>query len=190
MSRTTLVNLYAGPGTGKSTIAAKLFALLKEQGENAELVTEFVKALAWENRTPATLDQFWLFGEQTHREHTLVGKLDVIVTDAPSILTSYYTQVFGDPSMAAIFRSMAIEYRRQLAANGVRLVDVWLRRVKPYDGRGRFQNEAQAHEVDVQLREFLRSMKIDVVEVDGDPSAAETIRLLLKNLNATPSEIG
>ena len=36
-----VINLYGGPGTGKSTTAAALFALIKREGYNVELVTEF-----------------------------------------------------------------------------------------------------------------------------------------------------
>ena len=38
-----LISLYSGPGSGKSTGAAWIFAKLKLAGVNAELVTEFAK---------------------------------------------------------------------------------------------------------------------------------------------------
>lgn len=40
---TLVVNLFGGPGSGKSTGAAYVFARLKMLGYNAELVTEFAK---------------------------------------------------------------------------------------------------------------------------------------------------
>ena len=38
-----VVNLFGGPGCGKSTTAAWLFNQLKERGINCEYVTEFPK---------------------------------------------------------------------------------------------------------------------------------------------------
>ncbi len=45
---TLVVNLLGGPGSGKSTTAADVFARLKWQDINCELVTEFAKDLVWE----------------------------------------------------------------------------------------------------------------------------------------------
>lgn len=45
---TLYVNLYGGPGTGKSTGASYIFSKLKLAGVEAELVTEYAKDLVWE----------------------------------------------------------------------------------------------------------------------------------------------
>ena len=39
-----VINLFAGPGAGKSTTAAGLFHLMKIAGMNVELVTEFSRS--------------------------------------------------------------------------------------------------------------------------------------------------
>lgn len=184
---TLIVNFFAGPGTGKSTTAAMLFALLKQSGVNAELVTEYVKSWAWEERKPVDFDQFYFFGKQTRREYTLLGKVDVVITDAPSLLTAYYAEVFGEPSTAALFRSMAIEYRRMVESHNNRFVDIWLNRVKKYNPKGRFQTEEQARDIDVMLKSFLRSMKINLTTVDGDPNAADE---LMRVLGFAPVVVG
>lgn len=48
MKNTLLVTLSGAPGAGKSTGAAYIFAMLKMQGINAELVTEYAKDKVWE----------------------------------------------------------------------------------------------------------------------------------------------
>jgi pantothenate kinase len=42
-TKTTIINVYGGPGAGKSTSAAYLYYLLKVAGKNVELVREYVK---------------------------------------------------------------------------------------------------------------------------------------------------
>ena len=41
----TVVNLYGGPGAGKSTAALQLVAELKKRGINADYVSEYAKEL-------------------------------------------------------------------------------------------------------------------------------------------------
>jgi tRNA uridine 5-carbamoylmethylation protein Kti12 len=87
---TKVLSLVSGPGVGKSTVAAKLFAALKCDHKSVELCTEYVKSWAWENRKPVDFDQFFFFGKQSRRECSLFGNVDLVVTDAPVLLTSYY----------------------------------------------------------------------------------------------------
>lgn len=172
---TCIINLYAGPGTGKSTIAAKTFAQMKEAGRSVELVQEYVKKWAWEDRKPVNYDQFYFFGKQCRAESALLGKVDFIITDAPVLLTSYYAQVYGTPEQAVLFRSMLLAYRRMLTDDGHQVSDFWLNRVKPYDPRGRFQSEDQAKQVDVEMKRYLAEMGIAARMIDADQNAADSI---------------
>lgn len=168
---TKIVNLYGGPGTGKSTIAAKAFALLKEGGVNAELVTEYVKQWAWEGRQPVNYDQFYFFGKQTRREYSLFGKVDVIVTDSPIAINAYYAQVYGSPQQAALFRQMLLEYQRMCAEEGHKHEHIFIERVKAYNPAGRYQTEDQAKAIDAELRTFLKQMGLSTITTPGDEFA-------------------
>jgi hypothetical protein len=156
---------------------------MKERGMHCELIPEYVKTLAWQDRKPVNFDQFYFFGKQSHWEARLAGKVDYVVTDAPSILSAYYTQVFGEPSTAAIFRAMALEFRRMMMAEDHSFLDIFLVRKSKYDPRGRFQTEQEALAIDSDLLSFLKSMKIDTTSVDADPQAAEYIISLLNKVN-------
>jgi ABC-type multidrug transport system ATPase subunit len=70
---TTIINLFGGPGSGKSTTAAYLYAGLKNQGVNAELIREYVKDWAYESRTVGVFDQLYFFGKQVRRETFSLG---------------------------------------------------------------------------------------------------------------------
>ena len=87
-----IINIIGEPSAGKSTLALELTANLKRQGVNAELVTEFVKDLIWDNNLEALNSQEYIFAEQHKRIKRLVGKVDVIVTDSPLILSTIYIE--------------------------------------------------------------------------------------------------
>lgn len=50
MNKSRIINLWAGPGSGKSTIAAYVFSKLKMKNINCELVTEYAKQLVYSGR--------------------------------------------------------------------------------------------------------------------------------------------
>lgn len=135
-----IVNLYAGPGAGKSTLAAAIFAQLKDQGVVAELVTEFAKDLVWENNLRPLACQPYIFGEQLWRIERLKGAgVEVVVTDSPIRLAA----VYAPPGTPLAFISAVHAY-----ANQQTTMSVFLGRVKPYQPLGRLgaEGDAQAHD--------------------------------------------
>lgn len=81
-----VVNFFGGPGSGKSTAAAALFAALKERGIRCELVTEFAKDMTWEGNELALSVQPYIFGNQYYRMVRCADKVDVLITDSPLLL--------------------------------------------------------------------------------------------------------
>lgn len=184
---TKIISLHGGPGTGKSTTAAKTFALLKEQQENAELVSEYVKQWAWEKRVPVNYDQFYFFGKQTRKEYSLFGKVDYIVTDSPIVMSGMYAQMYGTPHQAVLFRSMVLTYLDMVKASGHEHIHVFLNRVKKYNPAGRYQTEDQAKDIDLKVRQYLTELGIDCVEVAGDENAHDRIVDIVKFSNSEVS---
>jgi RecA/RadA recombinase len=172
---TTVINLYGGPGTGKSTVAAEIFVALKQKGVNAELVNEYVKQWAWENRTPVKYDQFYFFGKQTRKEYSLFGKVAVAVSDSPAAICGVYAQLYGTPHQAVLFRSMVLTYLDMVRENGQNYVHVFLERVKPYNAAGRFQTEDQAKDVDVVMKRYLEELGIPFHTIAADSEACKKI---------------
>ena len=66
-SNPLIVNFYAGPGAGKSTMVAHTFAELKWRGINCELVTEYAKDKVWEKSFETLENQFYVSAKQYHR---------------------------------------------------------------------------------------------------------------------------
>lgn len=89
---TSFINLYAGPGAGKSTLAAGVFHELKMLGYNAELVPEFAKDLVWEGRHATLSNQVYVNARQFHMIKRLASDNgpEFIVTDSPVLLGIAY----------------------------------------------------------------------------------------------------
>jgi hypothetical protein len=175
----TIINLYGGPGTGKSTSAAYLFYALKNQKADVELVREYVKDWAWEGRKISTYDQLYFLGKQIRKESMLYGKVDWIVTDAPILLSIYYAMHYCPLSVSEGVRAATLAYYRQAAEDGHKHVHILLSRTKPYNPKGRFQTEDQARLIDTELRLMLDHLKFPYREYG---TGEESLKLLLQDL--------
>jgi len=60
---TIVINLMAGPGVGKSTLMAQLFARLKILGYEVEMVPEYVKEKVWDESWKVMEDAIYVFGK-------------------------------------------------------------------------------------------------------------------------------
>lgn len=145
ISKTLVVNLFSGPGCGKSTIAAGIFCALKFNNINCELVPEFAKDLVWENRKEALEDQIYVFGKQHHRIFRLLNQVDVIITDSPLLLTPIY-----DAEKRNSLEALAIEEHNKLWS-----YNVFLRRMKKFNPKGRLHNEEEARQLDRNVLDLL-----------------------------------
>ncbi len=152
---TRIIDLYGGPGSGKSTTAAYMFALLKQAGVNAELVREYVKEWAWEGREIGPYDQLYFLGKQIRKESMLYGRVDVIVTDSPVLLGIHYARAYSPEFIANAIEFTADHFICQAARDGHEHVHVMLRRSKAYSQAGRYQSEDEAHAIDREVERIL-----------------------------------
>jgi len=155
--KTLLVNLYGGPGTGKSTSAAYLYAIAKMAGINAELVREAAKEYAWREEVPK---QIPLLKEQIARENLVFGKVALIVTDSPLYIGQYYTHKFGTLKDFETVIRMIKKTRLDRDYKGHDTLNIFLKRDKPYNPAGRFEGEKEAKQVDKDQRKMLETLHI------------------------------
>lgn len=174
---TIVVNLYGGPGTGKSTTGADMFRLLKIKQVNCELVREYIKDWVWEGRAIKSFDQVYILAKQARREQILYGAVDVVITDAPMWLSPIYEAKYG--SFPYICDDIVYKFQQEAESRGVQYVHVFLNRVKPYKAEGRHQTEEEAKVIDKEIKDYLVRAKIPILEVDAKEDAAETIIRLL-----------
>jgi ABC-type lipopolysaccharide export system ATPase subunit len=132
-----IVNLFGGPGAGKSTTAAGVFSLLKLHAVSVELVTEYAKDLTWEKRMKTLSNQYYVFGKQHHRLFRLADQVDVVITDSPILLSL----VYGDTNEE--FKKTVIACFKEF--NNANYI---IRRTKNYVSAGRNQTEEEALTID------------------------------------------
>lgn len=135
-----VINMFGGPCTGKSTLAAGLFHYMKCQGCDVELVTEYAKDMVYEQRTNIMEDQVYIHAKQYRRISRLRDKVEYVITDSPILLAAayaiegYYSAL--EPLVIQTFCSFDN-------------VNFLIRRPnEEYKQDGRIQNELQAIEKD------------------------------------------
>lgn len=163
-----VVNLIAPPSSGKSTIAAGVFAKLKWMGADCELVSEFAKELVWEERHETFKDELYIFAKQNHRLFRVNGKVDVVVTDRPIILSAFYNHKYGDDS--AVFEDMVLHTHDKYNN-----LNFFIERAKPYNPNGRNQTEEESDQFGVEMKEMLDSFGIEYYMLKGTPDAVDVI---------------
>ena len=152
-NQTVVINLFGGPGAGKSTCAMEICS---------EYVQEYAKELVYENRMDL-LDgsrehQQLLFEEQKRRVNILLGKVDFIVTDSPVILSAIYN------------KELTPDFEQQVLKefNKNRNFNIFINRGKTFESNGRIHNLDESIEIDNQLKEYLEQNQIYYGEYQHD----------------------
>lgn len=170
---TLIINLFGGPGTGKSTLSANLFAQLKMIGVDIEMAPEYVKEVVWEESFRKIENQLYIFGKQHNRLYRLIGKVPVIITDSP-LLNSIVYYNGHNPN----FKNLVLwEYQK------MNNISFYLERSFDYVQNGRMQTLENAKQIDDVYKNLLDDNKIEYETIrspyDMD-SIIESIKQKLK----------
>jgi len=131
------INLFGGPGSGKSTTAARVFSELKEKKTSIEHVGEYVKSWAYQRRTIKKFDQVYLFAKQQQYEYRYLScGVKNIITDSPCFLSYIYGAKYNeDPKIANALLQLSKIYDEDYPS-----VNIFIHRgEKDYVPEGRYQ---------------------------------------------------
>lgn len=167
-----VVNLFAGPGSGKSTTCAGVFAKLKLVGVNCEMALEYAKDKVWEESNKVLDDQIYVFGKQLHRIFRLKDKVDVVITDSPILLSIIYDKTGN-------------KYFSDLVLNQFNNFDnrnYFIERTTVYNPKGRLQTEDEAKEIDKVLLDLLKDCNIEYDSVGKSEAVDYIFNKIMKEL--------
>lgn len=150
MKNTLVVNLFAGPGAGKTTCAWEIASELKKRGVVTEYVAEYAKELVWDENYAALANQEHVFEQQAHRINRLIGKVDVIVTDSPILLSEIYGKNNSDDFRQRIWN----EHNSHTNFN------LFINRGKSFEKEGRLHNLGESIQLDNKIKTLLNEHSI------------------------------
>lgn len=88
---TKIINIFGGPGIGKSTTIAGIFHEMKKNQLDVEISHEFAKDLVWNNQFDIlNEDQLYVFANQYRRISRLINRVDYIIADCPLLMCIPY----------------------------------------------------------------------------------------------------
>mgnify|MGYP003640401028 CR=1 FL=1 len=167
-----IVNIFGGPGAGKSTMRARIFTELKYKQLNCEEITEFAKDKTWEENWTALNDQIFMFGSQYHRMYRTMSKVDILLTDSPILLCSIY-----DKKSNQHLKNLIIEEHSQMNT-----LNIFLERRHDYQSTGRNQDEDGAKEIDAKIINLLEEGKVEYITTHSSSQNAIMIANLVDKL--------
>ena len=170
---TQIINIFGGPGVGKSTFAAALFSLMKEKNISCENLYEHAKILTWEKNSHRLSCQPYVFGQQLLLQTRLLGQVDYVITDSPLLLSVLYNKKYPETfnkSVVDIFNTF----------NNINLL---LRRKFEYIGNGRNETYYEAVKTDEDLNSILikHNIKNKAIMIVRN-NVTESARIVLNNI--------
>lgn len=170
------INLFGGPGTGKSTTAAGLFHKMKKKDYKVEYIQEYAKELTFGKDYTRLADQLHIVGEQHHRMYRLRDQVDYLIHDSPFVMGIVYLQ--DDPHLPKkLYKKLVTEM-----FNSYNNLNIFLKRNTKdigYQEYGRSQSLDEAIEKDKQIKRLLNKYNIPYFEVDmGKDSVKDIMKYL------------
>lgn len=170
-----VINLFGGPGIGKSTLAAEIFVGLKKANASVELVTEYAKDLVYEKRHNILDDQLYIFAKQNRKLRRLAEYgVKYAVTDSPLLLSVFYEQINKgtvSPTFITLGWEMSGNYEN---------INFFLNRSEccQYTTEGRLQTLEEAIQIDTKMKNFLDKLNIRYECIDRNNVEARVKELL------------
>ena len=174
-----LVNLFGGPGIGKSGIAAGITYKLKKNHISCNNPYEFPKTIAWDNNLPAIKDQLYIFANQHRGIAQAYDKVDYIIIDSPilfsSIYHTYYTKGYPAEYYRQPFHDLVIDLHNQYDS-----INILLERGESVHNDGeRFQDLEESIIIDKLCKTILDKHNIPYHTIKVDKKSVKKIMKLL-----------
>ena len=150
---TQVINIIGGPGCDKSLYSSAIVLKLHLRQKTVETVPDVGKMLVWQRDTEALRNQYGVALHQYGMLEVLDGQVAFLVTEGALPQLLYYNAHYADNVCdVGKTRQQILAWYKQF--NNVNIL-VQRDLDKPYIRSGRYQDEAQARQIDKDLRSLL-----------------------------------
>ena len=170
MKNTKIINLFGGPGSGKSTITSGLFYELKKRNISCDNPYEFPKQVAWEDNKSQITDQLYIFANQHRGIVRSYGKVDFIILDSPILLSLAYKDGYDKGYPASLYGESFDKMVFDVFNQYTNINFLLNRDDKQYQTDGRFQSQTESSMFHNRIKNILDDHDLTYfnMEVNGD----------------------
>lgn len=113
---TKVINFYAPPSSGKSTLAAACYVSKGYQGELAQLVEEHIKTFADRNQyLPTAIDQPWIMGNQSQLIwNAIQAKYSHVFCQSDPLLCAWYADYYSPGPLSQSLKLLALTWEEEV----------------------------------------------------------------------------
>jgi len=166
-----LINLYGGPGIGKSVFAARLYTELSMRELCVELVGEYAKELIWQKDYDKLKYQPFVTKGQI-KKLAPVGQCNIVITDSPLMLGLIYAK-----NEQHAKKSFKLIKDWHCNMEGVDEINILLKRDRSgYQENGRMESLEEASKKDEEIEKLLINHSIPYTSYSNLIHPAEVIR--------------
>ncbi len=166
---TKVINIIGGPGCDKSLFSSAIVLKLHLRQKTVETIPEVAKGLVWQKDYEALRNQYGIALHQYRMLEMLDGQFQYLVTEGALPQLLYYNETYPDNVCdVEKTRKQILEWHKQFNS-----INILVQRDpdKKYVRSGRFQDEAQAREVDQAMRALMHREGIKYTVLAADHRA-------------------
>lgn len=151
-----VINLFGGPGIGKSSIASGITYKLKKNHITCDNPYEFPKLLAWDENHSAIADQLYVLANQHRGIVKSYGKVDYIVLDSPILLSLTYRSYYKNNDYPASLYGESFDKMLLDVFNKYDNINIVLKRTDGnHNENERYQNLEESIDLDISIENSL-----------------------------------
>lgn len=173
---TKIINLFCGPGGGKSSIAAGITYKLKKNHISCDQPYEFPKLLAWDDNHSAIQDQLYVLANQHRGIVKSYGKVDYIVLDSPILLSLTYRNYYKGTEYPSSLYGESFDKMVLDTFNQYDNINIVLDRADGvHNNDERYQNLEESKELDIVIENSLIKNNIPFHKIKVDDDTVDNI---------------
>jgi deoxyadenosine/deoxycytidine kinase len=171
-----IINLFGGPGIGKSSIAAGLTYKLKKKHIKVDNPYEFPKQLAWDENHLAIRDQLYVLANQHRGIVKSFGKVDYIILDSPILLSLVYRNEYSGNTYPSNLYGESFDNMVLDVFNQYDNINIVLERTSgDYNVKERYQTIDQSLILDKKIEETLIKNNLSYFRVKVNEESVDYI---------------